>query len=253
MNTLTLPKDVWVNIGYYLNKHNLSDLLVLRRVSKQFYSLFTYMVSNLDIDLSNYCESINNENLKLFRGVKFLSLWNCQKITDEGLRNLQTIDGTKTVKKLDLTYCRNITDEGMFFIDDIREINLVGCYISDYGLEPIKMVENIKLDYRSIITDKGLSKLKNLKLIDTSLTRITNDGFKNLNYVEHVQISSSSITDDCLRYFKNAKVVNLHSCEKITNEGIKEHLINVPQVYINYCSAVKPSFFKLYKNISVWP
>ena len=248
-----LPIELLGIIFSYLAKDRVEDLLVVRRVCTRWKRAFEKNIGTIDIDLCEH--DIKDDDLKLFRGVRKISLRGCKNITDKGLSILQPLDGIKTIEWIDLSYCRKITDEGMIYLEGVSTINLYDCYISNWALDYLKDVKNIKWDENSIISDGGLAKFKHLDSIDICGGRITDEGLANLQGVKKVEISHLNITDEGLHHLRNADYVSLHSCDKITDKGIS-YLNNVRRIYINYCKGVTEKCLigsNTNRKVKLWP
>jgi hypothetical protein len=250
-----LPREIWINILANLNnEYSLDNLLVVRRVCTDWRQIFGNAIRDLDINLRQY-SNIKDDNLKLFRGIRKISLWGCRQITDKGLSNLQPIDSAKTIRYIDLTYCEKITDEGIVYLEGVTDIILNGCYISNWALDYLKDVKSISWDNCSIISDIGLTKFTNLQKVNILGGRISDDGLANLEGVKEVNISLLKITDDGIYHLRNADKVILHSCPGITNNGLL-HLKNVRKVYINYCNKITKECLlnsNPHYKIKLWP
>ena len=146
--------------------------------------------------------------LKYTPTLKYLSLYGCYKISDEGLKPLENLI---VLKRLDLVSCR------------IAKTAL-------NSIEKLTTLEEMYLSPSNKITDltflEKLVKLKKLKLIDCR--HVTDSGFKyieNLAALEFLMICfNNNITDASLKTIEKLatlEVLVLQRCDKLTDIGVE--------------------------------
>ena len=135
MSLSFLPPELQVEICRFLN---VKDRFVLRGVSREFCDIVDYSWVNDSVIIVQR-ETLTDEKLKFFRGVKKISLCWCKKITGNGLEVL------KGVKEINLCGCNQITDNGLEVLQGVKEIDLSGCnQITDNGLKFLEGAEIIR-------------------------------------------------------------------------------------------------------------
>ena len=120
----------------------------------------------------NSSKTITNENIKgvsAFPKLKKLSLFFCEMIGDDALKQLKSI---KTLEAITLNNTA-ITDEGLEHLQDmkqLRTLHLSGCLqVSDRGLESIaKLTELEDLSLPSTIGNAGIKNIAGLKSLKSS-------------------------------------------------------------------------------------
>lgn len=177
--------------------------------------------------------NISNDCLKFLNCDK-LSLFDCPKITNEGMKY------GKKYASLKLMWCDNITDEGIKYINS-KSLYFYKINVTDEGLKNLNGCENINLSCCVSITDMGIIELdcKYLQIYDCpkiSFSKISEYKFKHLNVskwryisdeklqnfrgLETVNISECNVTDEGILHLKKCKKVIMVNCFNITRRGI---------------------------------
>ena len=85
MSLSFLPPELQVEICRFLN---VKDRFILRGISREFCDLVDYSWVN-DSVTNVPRDTLTDNQLKFFKGVKEINLCNCKKITDDGLEVLK--------------------------------------------------------------------------------------------------------------------------------------------------------------------
>jgi len=137
-------------------------------------------------------------DLKFFKRIQSLNIFQSSKITDKGLKYLTGIKS--------LTLNRNngiITDEGLKYLTGIKSLTLNqnNGIITDEGLKYLTGIKELNLNSNRNITDKGLKHLKGIQKLKL---------FENTN-----------ITDEGLDYLKGIQSLDVHWNRNVTYKGLK--------------------------------
>ncbi|XP_011135952.3 F-box/LRR-repeat protein 14 [Harpegnathos saltator] len=194
-----------------------------------------------------YLAGLNREadgNLAL----EHLSLQDCQRLSDEALRNVSL--GLTTLKSINLSFCVCITDSGVKHLarmSSLRELNLRSCdNISDIGMaylaEGGSRITSLDVSFCDKIGDQALVHISqglfNLKSLSLSACQISDEGIckiaKTLHDLETLNIGQCSrLTDRSLHTMaenmKHLKCIDLYGCTKITTSGL-ERIMKLPQL-----------------------
>lgn len=176
----------------------------------------------------------NNSSSTGTLSLEHLSLQDCYKITDEGLRHLS--DGLHNLKILNLSFCASITDIGLKHLarmGSLRELNLQSVdTISDLGLA--YLAEN---NSRLTILDVSFCN----KVGDQGLLHIS-QGLFNLR---SLSIKGCPITDEGLgriaRTLTDLRALNIGQCDRITDKGlslVSEHLHKLLRIDLYGCNKI---------------
>jgi hypothetical protein len=145
-----------------------------------------------DLDIS-YCESINNDGIKLLLGcpeLLRLRLYSIPELSDKGLDHLVKL---VHLRSLDLSMCTKITDDGLKHLikrPDRKEVGSILTYLNLCGCKNI--------------TDETLHKLTKYCGSIESLSLYGND-----------EITEKNVLDMVLSCEK-LKYINLGSCKKLS-------------------------------------
>ena len=138
-----LPLELLVMIFSHIE---LEKRISLREVNKLFLNVIS-MTFNGTVDLGS--SNIDDNGLKIFKGVRKINLSGCKNITDVGLQHL------KGVHMINLSGCNQITDAGLKHLSagaspngrGVHFINLNGCsQITNVGLKHLRGVYTINLN-----------------------------------------------------------------------------------------------------------
>ena len=168
------------------------------------------------------------------KNLTHLCLQDCQKITDNALRNISK--GLLNLECLNLSFCCGITDSGLSHLStlrSLRELNLRSCEgIGDDGIAHLAL---------------GALNLTSLdvsfcdKIGDASLNHISNG----LYVVQNLELSSCRITDEGLcklsKSLRELRVLNIGQCTQITDRSlasIAEHLTSITHIDLYGCTRV---------------
>ena len=120
-------------IAITLSYLDTNDVIKINRSCKELQLIAT-KYARLFV-LNEYNNTLNDNDLKLLKGVHTINLSDCTRITDKGLESL------KGVHTIDLYNCRGITDKGLESLKGAHTIYLYNCKgITDKGLELLKGV-----------------------------------------------------------------------------------------------------------------
>ncbi len=156
-------------------------------------------------------------------------------VSDEGLA---VLDGMAGIWALSVNDCPRITDEGLRHVGKLKELeflSLQNCAIRGPGLRGLAGLTKLrKLDlYRNLIGDEGLRHLKRLKLEDLNLdsTGITDAGLVYLRGATNLRtlmIDDTQITDGGLVNLKGMKRLEYLYLEqtRVSNKGLR-HLVEL--------------------------
>jgi hypothetical protein len=141
-------------------------------------------------------------NIKLEK-IKELYIYNCSKITDDGISNLINLE------KLYLDKI-NITDNVFIKLNKIQELSLIDCEITDNAIKYLPKLVRLKL-----------VNVKNIKCKDLDKTNI-----------QELYLSQINITDEDFKYLKNIKLLILYYLN-INGDGL-QYLTNIEILQLNY-------------------
>ena len=133
----------------------------------------------LSLDGCRCLTDVSLEAISQFVNLKKLDLSQCDQITDEGLRNLSHLE---CIQELSLGWCRSLSDDGVRILtsqpgraDELMNLCLARCNISDRGIEYIESLEALRdLDLNgctrigSSALGSALEKLKNISSLNIS-------------------------------------------------------------------------------------
>ena len=162
-----------------------------------------------------------------WRGVQslqFLSLQDCQKLTDDSLKYISA--GLKNLTSINLSFCASLTEFGMKHLstmvgDSLREINLRSCDVTDLALR--------------YLSEGGLT----LHVLDISFCdRVRDDGLaylsQGLPQLRSLSLNSIPCTDSGLvklsQTLTDLNTLNVGQCFNITDRGIDAILNNCPHL-----------------------
>lgn len=219
-----------MNISQHLKNLEVLDLGGCSNISNLGLVLISEGLRKLkSLNLRSCCVSDNglsslagltNKGAAGTLSLEHLSLQDCYKITDDGLRHLS--DGLHNLQSLNLSFCASITDSGLKHlarISSLRELNLRSSdTISDIGLA--YLAEN---NSRLTILDVSFCN----KVGDQGLLHIS-QGLFNLR---SLSLNACPITDEGLgriaRTLTDLRTLNIGQCSRITDKGlslVSEHL-----------------------------
>jgi len=174
---------------------------------------------------------ITNNGLGKIKKIKHLFIYNCSKITDNGISNLINL------QRLCL-YMVNITDSVFEKLNKIQELSLNDCRITDNGLKYLSSLSKLQLINVKNITCKDLNKLnvKELYLFDLN---ITDDDFKYLNNIKLLILYYLKINGSGLKYLTNIERLEINETP-IIDEQINNlyNLIKLKEIYISRCFCI---------------
>lgn len=179
-----------------------------------------------------------------------LSLQDCYKITDDGLRHLS--EGLHNLKSLNLSFCASITDSGLKHLArmvSLRELNLRSSdTISDIGLaylaENNSRLTILDVSFCNKVGDQGLLHISqglfNLRSLSLNACPITDEGLgriaRTLTDLRTLNIGQCSrITDKGLslvsEHLHKLLCIDLYGCTNITTVGL-EKVMQLPQLSV---------------------
>ncbi|KZC13764.1 F-box/LRR-repeat protein 14 [Dufourea novaeangliae] len=180
--------------------------------------------------------------------LEYLSLQDCQRVTDEALRHIST--GLTTLKSINLSFCVCIGDTGVKHLakmPSLRELNLRSCdNISDVGMaylaEGGSRISSLDVSFCDKISDQALVHISrglfNLKSLSLSACQISDEGIckiaQTLHDLETLNIGQCSrLTDKGLytiaESMKHLKCIDLYGCTRISTNGL-ERIMKLPQL-----------------------
>lgn len=182
--------------------------------------------------------------------LEYLGLQDCQKLTDDALRNVSL--GLLNLKSINLSFCASMTDSGLKYLAkmlSLRELNLRSCdNISDIGIAYLadggSRIICLDVSFCDKIGDQGLVNISQglfqLKSLSLSACQISDDGInriaRTLHDLDTLNIGQCSrITDRGLAligdHLKNLRCIDLYGCTKITTVGL-ERIMQLPQLAV---------------------
>lgn len=158
------------------------------------------------------------------QSLEFLSLQDCQKLTDDSLKYISA--GLKNLKSINLSFCASLTEFGMKHLstmvgDSLREINLRSCDVTDLALR--------------YLSEGGLT----LHVLDISFCdRVRDDGLaylsQGLPQLRSLSLNSIPLTDAGLvklsQTLTDLKTLNVGQCFNISDRGLDAILNNCPHL-----------------------
>lgn len=185
------------------------------------------------------------------RGVQtleFLSLQDCQKLTDDSLKYISA--GLKNLKSINLSFCASLTEFGMKHLstmvgDSLREINLRSCDITDLALRYLSegglTLHVLDISFCDRVRDEGLAYLSQglpqLRSLSLNSIPCTDAGLIKL---------SQTLTD--------LDTFNVGQCFNITDRGIDAILNNCPHLNsldIYGCSRISDYMIQRLKQLNL--
>lgn len=172
--------------------------------------------------------------------LEHLGLQDCQKLTDQALRNVSA--GLTNLKTVNLSFCGSVTDSGLKFLakmPGLRDLNLRSCdNVSDTGLgylaEGGSRITCLDVSFCDKVGDQGLCFLAqglfSLRSISLSACNISDDGLSRL--VKTLQDLTTLNIGQCVRitdrsleligdHLKNLTSIDLYGCTRITTVGLE--------------------------------
>ena len=169
-----------------------------------------------------YCDKITDEGLKNIKPLKLesLDLRHCRTITNTGLKHLTT----HSLRSLILAGCTSITDEGLSVLSgmQLEHLDLSGSSVTDAGISFIQssLLESFDVCDCVRLTDEFMRCVSNFpklrRLLVGGCTKITDQGVEYLakTSIEKLLLNDTSITDACL-----LSVMNMHALRELCLEG----------------------------------
>uniref|UniRef100_T1E199 Putative F-Box LRR-repeat-containing protein n=1 Tax=Cupiennius salei TaxID=6928 RepID=T1E199_CUPSA len=212
-----------MNISQHLKNLEVLDLGGCSNISNVGLLLIAEGLRNLkSLNLRSCCVSdigishlagLSHNGTEGTLSLEHLSLQDCYKITDDGLRHLS--DGLHNLKSLNLSFCASITDSGLKHLarmSSLRELNLRSSdTISDIGLA--YLAEN---NSRLTILDVSFCN----KVGDQGLLHISQSLFN----LRSLSLNACPITDEGLgriaRTLTDLRTLNIGQCSRITDKGL---------------------------------
>lgn len=247
------------------------NLSLCKQITDTSLGRIARFLSNLEVlDLAGCCNITNTGLLLCAWGLpklKYLNLRSCRHISDTGIAHLAGLNassarGNKNLTTLCLQDCQKITDNALRNIAKgmvhLKSLNLSFCCgITESGLAHLATLRSLQeLDLRSCegIGDEGISHLAvgglNLTSLDVSFCDRIGDSALNhisngLNHVQNLGLNSCHITDEGLckiaRSLHELRVLNIGQCIQITDQSlasISEHLTNITNIDLYGCTKV---------------
>uniref|UniRef100_T1J4F5 Uncharacterized protein n=1 Tax=Strigamia maritima TaxID=126957 RepID=T1J4F5_STRMM len=177
-----------------------------------------------------------------------LSLQDCQKLTDDALRNVST--GLVSLKYINLSFCASITDGGLKFMAKmpmLSELNLRSCdNITDLGIaylaEGGSKITSLDVSFCDKISDQALTHVSQglftLRSLSMSACHISDEGL--LRIARTVPELNTLNVGQCHRITDRSLIaisenltglqsIDLYGCTKITTVGL-ERIMQLPQL-----------------------
>ena len=191
---------------------------------------------------------LNPETAQGNLALEYLSLQDCQRLSDEALRHVSV--GLTKLKSINLSFCVAITDSGLKHLakmPSLKELNLRSCdNISDVGMaylaEGGSRISSLDVSFCEKIGDQALVHISqglfNIKSLSLSACQVSDEGVckiaKTLHDLETLNIGQCSrITDKGLHNIadsmKHLKCIDLYGCTRITTDGL-ERIMKLPQL-----------------------
>ncbi|XP_022246279.1 F-box/LRR-repeat protein 14-like [Limulus polyphemus] len=173
--------------------------------------------------------------------LEHLGLQDCQKITDNALRQVSL--GLHNVKSINLSFCASVTDFGLKFLArmcELRELNLRSCdNITDLGMaylaEGGSRLTTLDISFCDKVGDQGLLHVSqgifNLRNLSLNACPISDEGLsriaRTLSDLQYLNIGQCSrVTDKGLSLiadnFHQLRSIDLYGCTKITTVGLEK-------------------------------
>lgn len=193
---------------------------------------------------------LNRENAEGNLELEYLALQDCQKLTDDALRNISL--GLLNLKSINLSFCASVTDSGLKYLAkmaNLRELNLRSCdNISDVGMSYLaeggSRITSLDVSFCDKMGDKALlhvsQGLFQLRSLSLSACQVSDDGIgriaRNLHDLDTLNIGQCSlITDKGLHavadHLRNLRCIDLYGCTQITTVGL-ERIMQLPHLHV---------------------
>jgi len=246
------PKDFWLShIAAYARQssklHQITDSSlesILTMTDLEWLSLsYTDISSSGLLTLSQFpklerlelngCDLSELEALREIPDLKFLSLRNCESITDSCVL---TIGELTNLMGLDLGGCDFVTDDGLEPLMSLQE------------LHTLSVARCKKLTHDGLI---HIGYLYNLRHLDLSgLENLFGYGLENLSQLSDMWwlnlTGNKNVTDDglkCLTTLTSLKLLGLGGCVKVTLPGLNDflpHLKNLAFIDLSHTPRIRP-------------
>lgn len=192
----------------------------------------------------------NTEPADGTKQLEHLGLQDCQKLTDDALRNVSM--GLANLKSINLSFCAGVTDSGLKHLAKmatLRELNLRSCdSISDLGMaflaEGGSRIMSLDVSFCDKIGDQALVHISqglfNLRCLSLNACQVSDEGIgriaRALPELDTLNIGQCSrITDRGLHtiadHLTNLRCIDLYGCTKITTVGL-EKIMQLPQLSV---------------------
>lgn len=152
------------------------------------------------------------------------------RITDAGLAQLQQL----SLQSLNLFDCRRITDDGLVSLQQLHSLQtLTVRFVGDAGLahfQAFPTLQHLEL-FDCPLTDAGMVHLAEIPLVHLTLVvcyKLTDAGLYHLRGMQHLRVLTlrycTRLTDAGLNYLEHLRLdlLDLHHCPKITCAGLKK-------------------------------
>jgi len=202
------------------------------------------------------CEKITDKDLEvltLLTNLQYLNLCFCTKVTNAALATITK--NHKKLKHLGLFGCTKITDAGLTSINLMRPLetlDLGGCNaISDNLFSTLNLahLKTLNLCFCKKITGESANiptfpKLEGLNL--TGCPQVTNEGLQSLNSLTHLKYlllwNCDEVTDEGLNHLKqlpNLQTIGLWKCHSISMDGLRRLTDFKNLEYVDICDCFK--------------
>lgn len=213
---LTLPSEIWVEIGRWLH---FPDALQLTATSKFHYELLTKMTLFLGMDYTGNdwsSHSIGIESFKRLTELQSLELANCETITDEDIKGLTRLTS------LNLVANREITDRGLCHLTNLTKLKLENNFqITGQSLTLLTNLTSLNLDLFSYIYSDDFDSDSDSEDIGNQIQPIGNKELTCLQSLIHLSIvGNKTITHDGLSVMTNLKSLCLGRCDRTWNRNL---------------------------------
>jgi len=197
-----LDKKLQEKIANNLNSFNLFTLFKNVNFNLMDYKKPIFLMEKSQLKYINNANSVvvKQADKNLLEGLKMksineLTIIDCN-ITDDMLELY------KDIKKITLFMCEKITDNGMKHLNNKERVILDNIQITDKGLSELSNVGTVQLIGVDDITDEGLCYLNCKNLYLEECYSITDNKLNELKTLESLKIKDCiKVTDKCIDYF----------------------------------------------------
>ena len=225
--------------------------------------------------------SVSNDELVYLGKCKEIYLYNCVKISDDGLSHLincqiltieylpnnnwhkqysfinegfrlgKGIDLMNGLHTINLYNCPYPLDIHLIHFSKIININITFCHqITDNGIKYLKNCRVLNLCGCTDITGKNLELLEKLHTINLDLCNfVTDENIRSLTKLSSLSVEKCfRITDDSVLYLSNLTTLVLKNCIEITDKSVQK-LANIHKLDLSGCTKITDDGVKHLGNV----